>query len=136
MLLYVDTSDHDSIKFALIPFNKTPKANFLLEQSLAFNENYKTLELLQKFLKNNKVIPSDLKKIVVCSGPGSFTGIRVGIALSQAIGYALDIPVIAITKNKSPRNLESFQKLWKLKSGKKIATNYGREPNITKTKKL
>lgn len=136
MLLYIDTSDHTSLKFELVPNTDSTKKIKFFKQSLAFNENYKTLELLQKFLKQNKVLPTDLKKIIVCSGPGSFTGIRVGIALSQAIGYTLNIPVISIEKNKSPRSPEDYQKLWKLKSGKKLSLNYGREPNITKTKKL
>jgi tRNA A37 threonylcarbamoyladenosine modification protein TsaB len=36
---------------------------------------------------------SDVKELEVDSGPGSFTGIRVGVAVANAIGWALRIPV-------------------------------------------
>ncbi len=71
MLLYINTTDFDRVQFALIKKDATKE----FSKVLAFNENYKTLELLEKFLKKNKVTPKQLVKIIVCSGPGSFTGI-------------------------------------------------------------
>ncbi|KPL52657.1 hypothetical protein ABB55_10820 [Prosthecomicrobium hirschii] len=41
--------------------------------------------------------PRDLSRIVVTIGPGSFTGIRVGLAAARAIGLAADIPVVGVT---------------------------------------
>ncbi len=34
-----------------------------------------------------------IKEIEVNTGPGSFTGLRVGVAIAQALSYALKIPV-------------------------------------------
>lgn len=34
-----------------------------------------------------------IKEIEVNTGPGSFTGLRVGVAIAQALGYALQIPI-------------------------------------------
>jgi tRNA threonylcarbamoyladenosine biosynthesis protein TsaB len=132
MLLFLDTSDHNGLRFALVPPQGTAKATAEFRGALAYNENYKTLELLQKFLRRSKVAPAKITKIVVCSGPGSFTGIRVGIALAQAMGFALNIPVAAIVKEKIPGNLEL---LWKLKPSKKLTLNYGQKPKITIGKK-
>jgi tRNA threonylcarbamoyladenosine biosynthesis protein TsaB len=39
----------------------------------------------------------DLAGIVVVVGPGSFTGVRVGMATAKGIGYSLDIPVVGIS---------------------------------------
>lgn len=39
----------------------------------------------------------DLNGVVVYTGPGSFTGLRVGLAAAHGIGQALDIPVIGVT---------------------------------------
>lgn len=39
---------------------------------------------------------SDLSAISVCSGPGSYTGLRIGAATAKAICYANNIPLIAI----------------------------------------
>lgn len=129
MLLFIDTSDHNGLRFALVPHSGKTKQ---FSKQVAYNENYKTLELLHKFIKASKTDPAKLEKIIVCSGPGSFTGIRVGIALAQALGFALKIPVTAIIKEKIPDDLA---KLWHVKGGKKLEVHYGGEPNITIAKK-
>ena len=40
---------------------------------------------------------SSLDRIAVTVGPGSFTGIRVGLALARAMGLALEIPVVGVS---------------------------------------
>lgn len=127
MILFINTSDFNNLTLVL----QDGAAVRLFVKSVAFNENFKTNAFLQEFLKKSKVAPSDLTKIIVCSGPGSFTGIRVGVSLAQALGFALKIPVIAIPKNKVP---EDVRKLDKIKGGKSLSLNYGQAPNITKAK--
>jgi tRNA threonylcarbamoyl adenosine modification protein YeaZ len=39
---------------------------------------------------------ADIQRIAVTTGPGSFTGVRVGIAAARALALALDIPAIGI----------------------------------------
>lgn len=135
MLLFIDTSEYHGLHFALVPSAESGKPVREFRRELAYNENYKTLELLEKFISNNKLTPAKIEKIIVCSGPGSFTGIRVGIAMAQAMGFALNIPVTAISKDKVPKGGKDLLKLWKLKTNKKLTLNYGREPNITTAKK-
>ena len=135
MLLYINTTDFDRVQFALIKKDATKE----FSKVLAFNENYKTLELLEKFLKKNKVTPKQLVKIVVCSGPGSFTGIRVGVSMAMAMGFALEIPVETMAKNKVPTDLQKLltelKTPTKSKTTKKLLLNYGQKPKITKSKK-
>lgn len=40
----------------------------------------------------------DLQAVVVCSGPGSFTGLRMGLAFAQGLAYALGVPVFSISR--------------------------------------
>ncbi len=51
-------------------------------------------ELCSSLLSRNKVNLNELKKVVVGRGPGSFTGIKIGLAFGQ--GLALGMPGVAV----------------------------------------
>lgn len=51
---------------------------------------------IERLLQSNSVKPSDLDAIAICSGPGSYTGLRVGSATAKAMAYSLGKPLIAI----------------------------------------
>ncbi len=63
------------------------------------------LPMIDEALKAKNAKVADISEIDVAIGPGSFTGIRVGISVAQALGYALNIPV----NGKKPRNLEPLE---------------------------
>jgi tRNA threonylcarbamoyladenosine biosynthesis protein TsaB len=66
----------------------------------SFNHQMRLVELLQthilEVLKSAQVALSDLDAISVSAGPGSFTGLRVGVTTAKTLGYALDLPVVPI----------------------------------------
>ena len=41
--------------------------------------------------------PSDLERIVVAQGPGSYTGLRVAVATAKTLAYALDIDLVGVS---------------------------------------
>ena len=51
---------------------------------------------IQALLEMTRVEKSDLKGIVVASGPGSFTGLRIGMGTAKAMAYALHIPLYGV----------------------------------------
>lgn len=51
---------------------------------------------IQEVLAESAVHPNELKGVVVTSGPGSFTGLRIGVATAKGICMALNIPLMAI----------------------------------------
>ena len=51
------------------------------------------LPLLDKLLKKNKINIENIDEIQVKEGPGSFTGLRVGASIANALSYLLKIPV-------------------------------------------
>jgi tRNA threonylcarbamoyladenosine biosynthesis protein TsaB len=52
--------------------------------------------LIKDLLLNYKINISDLDAIAIGSGPGSFTGLRIGVATAKGLSYALKIPLISI----------------------------------------
>ena len=48
-------------------------------------------------LKDNNLEPQDLDEILVVNGPGSFTGVRLGITVAKTLAYTLNIPIKTIT---------------------------------------
>lgn len=51
------------------------------------------LPMIVKILKKQKAVFADISEVIVNTGPGSFTGTRVGVAVANALGFALNIPV-------------------------------------------
>ena len=64
------------------------------------NGNYSHAEKLHEFIKQvteeAKVELTDLEAIAVSKGPGSYTGLRIGVSAAKGLCFALDIPLIAI----------------------------------------
>lgn len=62
-----------------------------------FKEHARFLHLsIERLLKGNDITPVALKAISATHGPGSYTGIRVGLAAAKGLCYALKIPLITL----------------------------------------
>lgn len=85
MKLYMDTSSSEEITIKLD--GKIFKTKARKEKS------QKLLPFIDEILKKEKKKVEDIKEIEVNTGPGSFTGLRIGVSVANAIGWALDIPV-------------------------------------------
>ena len=53
--------------------------------------------LIGDVLKRSGVDKKDIDGIAVCSGPGSFTGVRVGLSTAKGLAYGLEVPLIGIS---------------------------------------
>ena len=64
-------------------------------------ENYSHAEKLHVFIKQildqNQLKTHDLDAIAVSMGPGSYTGLRIGVSAAKGLSYALKIPLIAVS---------------------------------------
>ncbi len=54
------------------------------------------IQKIAELLKSAAVDRTDLGAIIVCIGPGSFTGLRIGLAAAKGMAMALEIPVIGV----------------------------------------
>ncbi|MCC8359922.1 tRNA (adenosine(37)-N6)-threonylcarbamoyltransferase complex dimerization subunit type 1 TsaB [Salinimicrobium sediminilitoris] len=70
-----------------------------------YSSNYSHAERLHLFieeiLKENDVQAGDLEAIAVSKGPGSYTGLRIGVSAAKGLCFALDLPLISIPTLKS-----------------------------------
>jgi tRNA threonylcarbamoyl adenosine modification protein YeaZ len=71
-----------------------------------------------------------LSGIIVFRGPGSFTGLRIGITTANTIAYALKIPIVG-TNGENWLD-DGMKKLAKKLSDKIVLPEYGAPANITK----
>ena len=55
------------------------------------------LPTIDSILKEEGIETKDLDRVVVVNGPGSFTGIRIGLSIAKTIGYALGIPTYPVS---------------------------------------
>ncbi|MBS4912722.1 MAG: tRNA (adenosine(37)-N6)-threonylcarbamoyltransferase complex dimerization subunit type 1 TsaB [Veillonella sp.] len=61
-------------------------------------------------LKQSNVTKADLKGVAVSIGPGSFTGLRIGMGTAKALAYALRIPLVGVmTMDAMARNFYNVQ---------------------------
>jgi tRNA threonylcarbamoyl adenosine modification protein YeaZ len=51
-----------------------------------------------KLIEISKIEKEHIREILICNGPGSFTGLRVGTAFTYGLATALKIPVFSISK--------------------------------------
>ena len=52
--------------------------------------------LIEQLLNNSGISKNDLDAIAVSAGPGSYTGLRIGVSTAKGLCYALDKPLISI----------------------------------------
>jgi tRNA threonylcarbamoyladenosine biosynthesis protein TsaB len=53
--------------------------------------------LIEQLLQHCDLNMTDLNAIAVSSGPGSYTGLRIGLSTAKGLCYALDIPLVSIS---------------------------------------
>lgn len=51
---------------------------------------------IQEVLDENRLAPRDLGAVCVSAGPGSYTGLRIGVSSAKGICYALGIPLVSV----------------------------------------
>jgi len=103
-LLFLDTADRDKKVVRLLEDSK------IVDEVISSEDEFISIN---KILKNNKLTLKDISRIDVNKGPGSFTGLKIGVSIANAFNFAKG-------------NIKDWKDL--------ILPEYGREPNISKPK--
>jgi len=89
VILFIDTSNNKEIKVGLTIEGKED----LITQAIDYRKAQVVLPLVDQLLKKHKLTLQDITEITVNPGPGSFTGVRVGITIANTLGFLLKIPI-------------------------------------------
>jgi tRNA threonylcarbamoyladenosine biosynthesis protein TsaB len=87
-ILIIDTSSNKEVEVGL---EVNGKKSFLKSQ--VDRKTQAVLPLIDQLLKSHDLTLKDLTEISVNEGPGSFTGLRVGVSIANVLGFLLKIPV-------------------------------------------
>jgi len=94
MLLAVDTATHTA---SLALYDET-RGRVLGEESWVSVNNH-TVELMPRLVRlfdQQRIAPEDLTGLVVSLGPGSFTGLRIGLSVLKGLALARKLPLVGI----------------------------------------
>ena len=92
-VLYIDTSSDYLYSGIIIDDKLVYSIKRKYEKDLSKEALPKIIELFDEA----NITPKDLDKIIVVNGPGSFTGIRIGITIAKTIAWALNINITPIS---------------------------------------
>ncbi len=92
-VLYIDTSS--SYLYAGISDNDVLLSS--IKKNLGSDMSKYTIMEISNLFKNAKLEPSDIDKIMVVKGPGSYTGIRIGMTFAKIMAWSLKKDIVSIT---------------------------------------
>ena len=61
------------------------------------NHSVRAMPAVEQLLKDCGVEAKELTKIVVANGPGSYTGVRIGVTLAKTLAWSLNIPLVPVS---------------------------------------
>ncbi|MBA1160041.1 tRNA (adenosine(37)-N6)-threonylcarbamoyltransferase complex dimerization subunit type 1 TsaB [Bacillus licheniformis] len=92
-ILAIDTSNL-TLGVALIKDGKVIAEHI---SHLKKNHSVRAMPAIDELLKECGLKPSDLTQIAVAKGPGSYTGVRIGVTIAKTLAWSLNIPVKTVS---------------------------------------
>ena len=109
--------------------DKLAYSAWLAHRQLAETIHIKIKELLES--QGHSL--DDLEGMLVYEGPGSFTGLRIGISVANTLAYSLNIPIIAATGEAWLQT--GIQAIHDGQNQRIVLPEYGSPPHITTPRK-
>ncbi|MGY0398886.1 MAG: tRNA (adenosine(37)-N6)-threonylcarbamoyltransferase complex dimerization subunit type 1 TsaB [Ostreibacterium sp.] len=82
----------------------------------ARSHSQRLLPMIEELLQQSDRTLADVELIACAQGPGSFTGLRIGIGVAKGLAYGQDIPLVAI----SPLAAIAYQAMQSSPSAKRV----------------
>ncbi|MFT8323057.1 MAG: tRNA (adenosine(37)-N6)-threonylcarbamoyltransferase complex dimerization subunit type 1 TsaB [Bacillus sp. (in: firmicutes)] len=65
--------------------------------NLKKNHSIRAMPAIEQLMKECEIEPKELTKIVVARGPGSYTGVRIGVTIAKTLAWTLNIPLVGVS---------------------------------------
>ncbi len=92
-VLAIDTSNYP-LGIALID-NQQVIGEYIT--NIKKNHSIRVMPAIENLCRECEVKPADLEKIVVAEGPGSYTGVRIGVTIAKTLAWTLQIPLVGVS---------------------------------------
>jgi len=92
-LLAIDTADR-TVGIALLVDGQVV-AEYV--ETSAYRHSVRLFSLIDEALRGAGLTRGDLGAVAVTTGPGSFTGLRVGLATAKGLAFALGLPIVGVS---------------------------------------
>lgn len=94
--LFIDTSSKD-VSIAILKYNEVITN---VSKKIPNEHSKYTVSFINKLLNEASLTPKDINQIMVVTGPGSFTGVRIGVTIAKVYAYLNKINVIGVSSLK------------------------------------
>lgn len=110
--LYIETKEIH--QFTLVLWHKGILNRYSYNsQKGKLSENL--LPAIDALLKKNSLTLKDMHAILVFSGPGSYTSLRIGVTTANVLAWGLNIPIFSLTKQDDIQEFIQNPKVFKQK---------------------
>jgi len=65
--------------------------------NLPKNHSVRVMPTIEQLMKECGIKPKELDRIVVAMGPGSYTGVRIGVTIAKTLAWSLQIPLVGVS---------------------------------------
>lgn len=117
-ILHIETSTkHCSVSVAF----KGKCIAIVEEDNIHFSHAEKLQSFINKVIQDADIILKNLDAVAISEGPGSYTGLRIGVATAKGLCYALAIPLISISTLESlARQVQGYDRIIPLLEARKM----------------
>lgn len=91
--LGIDTS-HTPLAVAIV---KDGQVLAEYKSSVKVTHSIGTIPAIEELMKKANIKPSELNAIAVAKGPGSYTGVRIGVTIGKTLAWTLNLPIYSVS---------------------------------------
>ncbi|MFJ7827841.1 tRNA (adenosine(37)-N6)-threonylcarbamoyltransferase complex dimerization subunit type 1 TsaB [Psychrobacillus sp. NPDC096623] len=91
--LGIDTS-HTPLAVAIV---KDEQVLASFQSSMKITHSIGTMPAIEELMEKANIKPNEIDAIAVAKGPGSYTGVRIGVTIGKTLAWTLNVPIYSVS---------------------------------------